>query len=151
MISVQPATHILMPAGAFNPFLGAGSAPDCSSHWPLLTVLPLVANSRSRIIVRSRQPTTVHHSQWIESSSLQFSPCCHVTMLLNKWLDIYTTRPYLIHHQTFNIRCTKSQNFKCFSSHLAVVFAQCFEARCWGENEDVVGAALTGDAPTTSE
>ena len=34
---------------------------------------------------------------------------------------------------------------------LAVVFAQSIEARCSVENEDVVGAAQTGDAPTTSE
>ena len=33
---------------------------------------------------------------------------------------------------------------------LAVVFAQSIEARCQVENEDVVGAAPTGDAPTTS-
>ena len=32
-----------------------------------------------------------------------------------------------------------------------VVFAQSIEARCSVENEDVVGAAPTGDAPTTSE
>ena len=32
-----------------------------------------------------------------------------------------------------------------------VVFAQSIEARCSFENEDVVGAAPTGDAPTTSE
>ena len=38
-----------------------------------------------------------------------------------------------------------------FSSRLAVVFAQSIEARSWAENEDVVGAAPTGDAPTTSE
>ena len=40
---------------------------------------------------------------------------------------------------------------KCFLSHLAVVFAQSIEARCLVENEDVVGAAPTGNAPTTSE
>ena len=34
---------------------------------------------------------------------------------------------------------------------LAVVFAQYIEARCSVENKDIVGAALTGDAPTTSE
>ena len=34
---------------------------------------------------------------------------------------------------------------------LAVVFAQSIETRCSVENEDVVGAAPTGDAPTTSE
>ena len=37
------------------------------------------------------------------------------------------------------------------SSRLAIVFAQSIEARCYVENEDVVGAAPTGDAPTTSE
>ena len=39
---------------------------------------------------------------------------------------------------------------KYFSSRLAVLFAQSIEARCEVENEDVVGAAPTGDAPTTS-
>ena len=39
----------------------------------------------------------------------------------------------------------------CFSARLAVVFAQSNEARCQIKNEDVVGAAPTGDAPTTSE
>ena len=34
---------------------------------------------------------------------------------------------------------------------LAFVFAQSIEARCYLENEDVVGAAPTGDAPATSE
>ena len=40
---------------------------------------------------------------------------------------------------------------KCFSFRLAVVFAQSIEASCSVESEDVVGAAPTGDAPTTSE
>ena len=40
---------------------------------------------------------------------------------------------------------------KFFSCRPAVVFAQSIEARCWVENEDVVGAALTVDAPTTYE
>ena len=47
--------------------------------------------------------------------------------------------------------CTKFPKLKCFSSHLAVVFGQSIEARCLVENEDVVGAVLTGDAQTTSE
>ena len=38
-----------------------------------------------------------------------------------------------------------------FSSRLAVVCAQSTEAKCLVDNEDVVGAAPTGDAPTTSE
>ena len=50
--------------------------------------------------------------------------------------------------QIFNIKCTK---IKCFLSRLAVHFAQSIEARCSVQNEDVVGAALPGDAPTTSE
>ena len=50
-----------------------------------------------------------------------------------------------------NIRHTKSQKLKWFSSCLAVVFAQCIEASCKVVNKDVVGAALTGNALTTSE
>ena len=53
--------------------------------------------------------------------------------------------------QTSNLICTKSRNLKCFSSRPAVAFAQSIEARCLVENEDVVGAAPTGSAPTTSE
>ena len=40
---------------------------------------------------------------------------------------------------------------KCVLPRLASAFAQSIEARCCVENEDVVGAAPTGDAPTTSE
>ena len=40
---------------------------------------------------------------------------------------------------------------KWFSSRLTIVSAQSIEAWCLVENEDVVGAAPTGDAPTTSE
>ena len=40
---------------------------------------------------------------------------------------------------------------ECFSSRLAVAFAQYIEAKCSVENEDKVGAAPTGDAPTISE
>ena len=40
---------------------------------------------------------------------------------------------------------------KCFSSRIAFIFAQSIEAMYKVENEDVVGAAPTGDAPTTSE
>ena len=43
------------------------------------------------------------------------------------------------------------QKCKCFSLRLAVVFAQSIEARCYVENEDVVGAAPPGDAPTAYE
>ena len=40
---------------------------------------------------------------------------------------------------------------KCISSPLTVVCAQSIETSCLVENEDVVGAVPTGDAPTTSE
>ena len=56
-----------------------------------------------------------------------------------------------MYRQVSNIRRSKSKNLKRFSSRLAVVCAQSIEARCWVENEDVVGAVPTGDAPTTSE
>ena len=43
------------------------------------------------------------------------------------------------------------QKLNSFSSRLAIVFAQFSEARCYVENEDVIGAAPTGNAATTSE
>ena len=48
------------------------------------------------------------------------------------------------------IRCTKSQKIEYFSFRIAVDFVQSTEVRCWVENEDVAGAAPTGDAPATS-
>ena len=42
-------------------------------------------------------------------------------------------------------------NLKYFLPRLTFIFAQSIEARYYAENEDVVGAAATGDAPTTSE
>ena len=58
---------------------------------------------------------------------------------------------HFIYRQISNYMMCQIQKLKCFSSHLAVVFAQSVEARCKVENEEVVGAAPTGDAPTTSE
>ena len=43
------------------------------------------------------------------------------------------------------------QQLNRFSFLLTFAFAQYIEAKCLVENEDVVGAAPTGDAPTTSE
>ena len=40
---------------------------------------------------------------------------------------------------------------KCYSSRLAVVFAQYIEGKYKVQNEDVVGASPIGDAPTTSK
>ena len=50
-----------------------------------------------------------------------------------------------------NISLYQIPKLKCFSPRPAVVFAQSNEARREVENEDVVEAAPTGDAPTTSE
>ena len=55
-----------------------------------------------------------------------------------------------IFRQTSNIMRTKSQNLNA-SSLILNIFAQSIEARCLVENEDVVVAAPTGVAPTTSE
>ena len=49
------------------------------------------------------------------------------------------------------IQGAPNPKLKSFLSHLAIVFEQSIEARSLVENEDVVGAAPTGDAPTTSE
>ena len=51
----------------------------------------------------------------------------------------------------YNISLTKIATFNFVSSHLAVEFEQSIEARCKIENEYVVGATPTGDAPTTFE
>ena len=57
----------------------------------------------------------------------------------------------LNHRKISNTRRIKSQNLNDFSSRLTIVFVQSIEASWYGENEDVVGAAPTGDAPTTYE
>ena len=56
--------------------------------------------------------------------------------------------------QTSNITCSKSKNLN--ASRLVLQFTlpstlKSVEAGCYSEIEDVVGAAPTGDAPTTSE
>ena len=53
--------------------------------------------------------------------------------------------------KTSNIRHIKPQNLNVIRLVVAVVFAQSIEAKWQVENEDVVGAAPTGDAPTRPE
>ena len=78
--------------------------------------------------------------------------CCRLEMMLclnGKLDDPYSETfdiPSNLWYQTHQI-----PELKCFSSRLAVVFAQSIEARCYVENEEVVGAAPAGGAPTTSE
>ena len=55
------------------------------------------------------------------------------------------------YRQIANIRRTDSQNLTVSLLHLQLSSDQSIETRCQIENEDVVGAAPSGDAPTTSE
>ena len=57
----------------------------------------------------------------------------------------------MTYRQVSNISRTKSQYLKKNIVLSCTVFAEYLEGRFWVENEDVVGAAPTGDAPTTSE
>ena len=59
---------------------------------------------------------------------------------------IYGKKTY---RKTSNIRRAKSQNLNV--SPLSLQFSSHNILKCSVENEDVVGAAPTGDAPTTSE
>ena len=71
---------------------------------------------------------------------------------------IYASRIYVVQGR-FEIKLPSTlwykthqiPNFKSLLSRLAVFFVHSIEARYWIENEDGVGAAPTGDAPTTSE
>ena len=78
--------------------------------------------------------------------------CGHCNGIINDLTWVVQVRNYrkISIVYLYNIRRTKSPNVNV-SSRLAVVFAQYFEAKCEVENEDVVGAAPTGDAPTISE
>ena len=68
--------------------------------------------------------------------------------LIKRVMDII----YKINYRNVsNISCTKSQNLNDSRLVLEIVFTQSIEAGYQVENEDVVGAAPTGDAPTTSE
>ena len=70
-----------------------------------------------------------------------------ITMLMTTY--IITSSKY---RKISNIVPTKSHKLKVYRLGLQlVVFAQFIEAKFSVENEDIVGAAPTGDAPTTSE
>ena len=76
----------------------------------------------------------------------------------NQDLNFLGSRPVpvsavAIYCQTSNIRHTKSQhlNVSRLVLQLTCPIGQSIEARCEVENEDVVEATPTGDAPTTSE
>ena len=65
--------------------------------------------------------------------------------------EFQRVKRYLKYRQICNISHTESQNLNVSPHCLGVVFAQSIDAMCLVENEHVVGAAPTGDAPTTSE
>ena len=78
--------------------------------------------------------------------------CCSIYIYINVcyflriiWIFISTIKSLIYAHQISTL--------KWFSYCLAAVFTEYMylEARFWVENEDVVGAAPTADAPTTSE
>ena len=70
--------------------------------------------------------------------------------VLNKTLEWKLVNDHKLHVKTC-YRQVSNSTLKRFSYCLGAVFAESLEARCQVENEDVVGAAPTGDAPTTSE
>ena len=86
-----------------------------------------------------------------------FTFCCGYNILGNlvtqQQPDHWTHVALLFKHtvKPLNIRRTKSQNLNVSRLVLQLSFAPSIKARCEVKNEDVVGAAPTGDAPTTSE
>ena len=94
----------------------------------------------------------------IMSPQYQFSLCWWYPIwfwysslvMLNIFKENLKIYLHFIYHQISNYMMCQIPKLKCFSSPLVVVFAQSAEARCKVENEEVVGAAPTGDAPTTS-
>ena len=87
-------------------------------------------------------------SKWIVAKfSSKFYIICFENLEKQAILDHFGIHWKHSHYQqTSNISCTKSKNLNV--SHLV---SQSNKARCQVQNEDVVGAAPTGDAPTISE
>ena len=73
-----------------------------------------------------------------------------VTLLeLHKWWQCMMK--FLLNYWSLYYKAHQITALKRFSYCRAAVLAESLEARGYVENEDVVGAAPTGDAPTTSE
>ena len=73
-----------------------------------------------------------------------------ISATIRSSVGAYYTTQNLIFRHTSNIRLANYLKLEYFPPRLVVVFAQSIEARSSVENEDVVGAVPTGDAPTTS-
>ena len=137
----------------------------CFYEWKLLTFkwyfieicsLGLIDNISALIIIT--QFTYVYYAspglnELIPFTGEMVNPVFTSTkvLIMIRWPTEANNNRWIHYRKVSNIRRTKSQNLIWFSSRLAVVFAQFIEARCQVENEDAVGAAPRGDAPTTSE
>ena len=100
-----------------------------------------------QVMAWCRQATSHYLSQFWPTSLLPYG------LTRPQWVNSLAPWKYGHCHKLMSNLSYKGHQIpylKCFSSCLAVIFMQSIEARCSVENEDVVGAAPTGDAPTTS-
>ena len=77
-----------------------------------------------------------------------------ITEFVTFWYDGWMISHFqhlMIYRKFSNIRRTKSQDLNVSRLGLQLSLRNTVEAKRLAENEDVVGAASTGDAPTTSE
>ena len=120
----------------------ASNAENVSTSWRnhvnirLQQILSMCARSSSELQWLDYTRGHLHSSHRIDCHWY----CCNGTVII---ILIITVKS-LIHG-------SQIPKIKRFASRLAVVFAYSVETRCKVENEDVVGAAPTGDAPTISK
>ena len=111
----------------------------------LQTVADSNIRSIPRCLLQIRRPETA--AEMLFCSQLQPRPIeCWRTKRITEDIFLHIRDKIYRQYKTHQITTLKR-----FSHCLAVFFAESLEARCQVENEDVVGAAPTGDAPTTSE
>ena len=105
-------------------------------------------------------PLKAPRGQWVNPLMTRNSWSCNQVLVnIRTWYEIITpqlkgahlNRIAMKYRQVSNIKTQQIPTLKRFSYCLAAVFGESLEARCQVENEDVVGAAPTGNAPTTSE
>ena len=80
-----------------------------------------------------------------------YCTCWCLVYLLSQAISNHDIETTTVTVKISDTRCTKFQKPKYILSRLAVAFAHSIEARCQVENEDIVGAVPTGDAPKISE
>ena len=120
-----------------------------SSSWTVTSLAPMTRQMTSRSWIMN-WPVSRALVVEIDCSIWPCPPLCtpmwRWTSRLAAW-DQSECHGNINYRQTSYISCIKAQNLNV--THLVLQFS--IEARCWVENEDVVGAAPIGDAPTTSE